>query len=222
MTRPDLEHFIYDLSGDPLAAPQPELTMLPEQMGEMKTTPSKTVVLYREKEYHPEDGPSVQFIPFQETLRVIQFLRQYWYADFSRELLEPALTRIEDETLLSKGHDVTQMDRQQRAKALHQYQETMLPQWSELNAVKRNITKGHAFDDAAAACSPDVQAMLLTSTTNDAGMTDVVEYAITRLDETRYEKMFLYNRRHLERQYPLCDTNKQKYILDALTRMNAS
>lgn len=222
VTRPDLEHFIYDLSGDPLAAPQPELTMLPEQMGEMKTTPSKTVVLYRKKEYHPEDGPSVQFIPFQETLRVIQFLRQYWYADFSRELLEPALTRIEDETLLSKGHDVTQMDRQQRAKALHQYQETMLPQWSELNAVKRNITKGHAFDDAAAACSPDVQAMLLTSTTNDAGMTDVVEYAITRLDETRYEKMFLYNRRHLERQYPLCDTNKQKYILDALTRMNAS
>ena len=219
VTRPDLEHFIYDLSGDPLTIVPPELPPLADTKSSKKPAPSKTVVLYREKEYHPEDGPLVQFISFQEKASVIEFLRKYWYADFAVELLEPALTRMEDETLLSKGHDVTQMTAQQRAQALHQYQETMLPAWYELNDIKRKLAKGHELASVIAACSPETQSMLLTSTAQDESTIDVVEYVITRLDEFRHEKMFLYNRRHLERQYPLFDPNKQKYLVQVLSHM---
>ncbi|GAK49751.1 hypothetical protein U14_00975 [Candidatus Moduliflexus flocculans] len=215
----DQEHLLYDLSGDALTIVPPELPPMPDTKSGKKPAPSKTVVLYREKEYHPEDGPLVQFISFQEKLRIIEFLRKYWYADFSVDLLEPALIRIEDETMLSKGHDVTQMTPQQRAQALYQYRETMLPAWYELNDVKRKLTKGHELATVVAACSPETQSMLLTSATQDDNATDVVEYVITRLDEFRHEKMFLHNRRHLERQYPLFDANKQKYIVQVLSRM---
>ncbi len=219
LTRPDQEHFIYDLSGDPLTIVPPELPPQPEPKSGKKPAPSKTVVLYREKDYHAEDGPLVQFISFQDKQRVIEFLRKYWYADFSVDLLEPALTRMEDETMLSKGHDVTQMDRQQRAKTLHQYQDTMLPAWYELNDVKRKLAKGHDMFSVISASSADVQSMLLTATAQDDSTIDVVEYVITRLDEFRHEKMFQYNRRHLERQYPLFDPNKQKYLLNVLSNM---
>ena len=181
--------------------------------------PTKTVVIYRAKEFHPEDGPAVQFIPLQEPERAIRFLTEYGYADYAFDLLEARLTRLEEETLLSKGHDVVQMDRQQRQQAVYQYRDAMLPEWAELQAIKRNVTKGYAFRDIAQQVSAAAQSLLLTPAANVAKSTaDVVQHTLTRFNDYCYETMLTHNRRHLERLYLRVEPNKQQYIIDVLSQ----
>lgn len=224
VTRPDQEHFLIDLTGDPLT------TLPPEDYGsteafrqehletKSKDMPSKSVVLYRQKDYQPEDGPAVQFIPLQDKKQVIEFLADHFYADYSADLIECRLARIEDETLLSKGHDVTAMDKQQQIQALNQYQDSMLFVWYELKELKRRLTKGHPLHQIIHEYSPETRSMLLATMTNDPSTAEVVEHVLTRLYDYDYEKMFMHNRRHLERLYLRSDANKQKYILRILTK----
>ena len=200
------EHTIYGLSGE-------RITSLPDDEPEQV----KSVVLYREKDHPPEDGPLVTFIPFHEKVRVIDFLISGHYAEYSYDLLETALSRMEDETLLLKGHDVTELDRQRRLQALSQYRDAMLPEWTELKNIKRQVSKGHAFEEVIQDCSPEVKTMLLSPLPDGPGTIKVVEYAITRLCEYLYEKMLRYNRRHLERLFAKADQRKQRYILKVLS-----
>ena len=214
ITRPGHEHFVYDVSGDPLlTVDEGEEPLLDFHQ---TSQPSKTVVIYQQKDYQPEDGPLVQFIPLQDKDRIIQFLIEYRYADYSYELLESRLSRIEDETLLSKGHDVTGMDKEQRLQSLHQYRETMLSEWYELKELKRNVNKGHTFQDIIKESSVSVQSMLLASIAHEQSTSEVVKHLLTRLYDYNYESMFHHNRRHLERVYLNSDDNKQKYILHVL------
>lgn len=225
ITRPDQEHFLLDLTGNSLT------TLGPEEYGtaepirskplepKSKNIPSKTVVLYQQKDYQPEDGPVVQFIPLQEKQRVIEFLVNHFYVDYLSALIECRLARVEDETLLSKGHDVVAMDKQQQIQALLQYQDAMLPAWYELKELQRRLTKGHALRAIIPEYSPETQSMLLVSMTSDPSAAEVVEYVLTRLHDVDYEKMFMHNRRHLERLYLRSDANKQKYILHVLAKI---
>lgn len=209
----DQEQLIYGLSGETITAFPPKTDDVKQEQ-----EPSKTVVLYREKDYHPEDGPLVTFIPLQDKARVISFLVEYGYADYSYELLESALTRLEDETLLSKGHDVTEMEKQQRAQMLHQHREAMLFEWYELKDLKRSVSKGHQFKDVVKDCTAHAQSMLLISRAAAQSASDVLKHVLTRLNGYGYEKMLSHNKRHLERLYTHADRNKQKYILHVLTQ----
>ncbi len=225
VTRPDQEHFLLDLTGDPLTILDTEdydaarLISPPPLEAKSKTVPSKTVVLYRQKDYQPEDGPAVQFIPLQDKQHVINFLVNHFYVDYSADLIESRLARIEDETLLSKGHDVVVMSKQQRIQTLHQYQDTMLVTWYELKELQRRLTKGHALRDVIPEYSPETQSMLLVPMSSDPSTAEVVEHVLTRLYDFDYEKMFIHNRRHLERLYLRSDANKQKYILQVLAKI---
>jgi hypothetical protein len=224
VTRPDQEHFLLDLTGDPLTVLPPEDygDAEPSFQGHVeaksKATPSKTVVIYQQKDYQPEDGPAVQFIPLQDKKRVIDFLVEHFYADYAAELIEQRLARLEDETLLSKGHDVVALDRQQQIQALSQYQDSMLFSWYELKELKRRLTKGHPLHQIIPEYSPETRSMLLVSMTKDPGAAEVVEHVLTRLYDYDYEKMFTHNRRHLERLYLRSDAHKQQYILRVLTQ----
>ncbi|GAK57460.1 hypothetical protein U27_04427 [Candidatus Vecturithrix granuli] len=225
VTRPDQEHFLLDLTGDPLT------TLAPEDYGviepirqkpletKAKAAPSKTVVIYQQKDYQPEDGPTVQFIPLQDKQRVIEFLVNYFYADYSADLIESRLARIEDETLLSKGHDVVTMNKQQQIQVLQQYQDAMLFAWYEIKELQRRLTKGHSLRDIIPEYSPETQSMLLVPMTSDPSTAEVVEHVLTRLYDFDYEKMFLHNRRHLEHLHLRSDANKQKYILHVLAKI---
>ena len=197
---------IYGLSGE-------RITSLPDDEPEQ----TKSVVLYREKDYHPEDGPLVTFIPFHDKARVIDFLVSHRYAEYSYDLLETALSRLEDETLLSKGHDVTELDKQRRLQALSQYRDAMLPEWTELKDLKRQVSKGHSFEEKIQECSPVVKSMLLAPVPDGPGTVSVVEYTLTRLCEYLYEKMLRHNRRYLEGLYANADQHKQRYILKVLS-----
>ena len=200
------EHALYGLSGE-------RITTVPD--GEPDK--AKSVVLYREKDYHPEDGPLVTFIPFHDKARVIDFLLSARYAEYAYELLEPALSRMEDETLLSKGHDVMELNRQRRLQALSQYRDAMLPAWSELKNLKRQVSKGHAFTEVIQECSPDVRSMLLSPVPDGPGTVNVVEHTLTRLCDYLYEKMLRHNRRYLEGLFANADRHKQRYILKVLS-----
>lgn len=225
VTRPDQEHFLLDLTSDVLTTLASEEYDPVKPIGskpldpKAKKVPSKTVVLYRQKDYQPEDGPVVQFIPFQDKQRVIDFLVDHFYADYSDDLIESRLARIEDETLLSKGHDVVAMDKQQQIQALPQYQDAMLFAWYELKELQRRLTKGHALRDIIPEYSPETQSMLLVPMSSDPSTAEVVEHVLTRLYDFDYEKMFIHNRRHLERLYLRSDANKQKYILYVLAKI---
>ncbi len=214
----DQEQVIYNLSGGPLLSLDHQTTDATDQAlsSRPEQESSKTVVMYREKDYHPEDGPAVQFIPLQDKERIIGFLVDYRYADYSYELLESCLSRIEDETLLREGHDVTKLEKEQRAQLLHKYREQMLFEWYELKEIKRKVSKGHTLKEIIGNYSAGVQSMFLVSTAHDADTSKVVEYLLTKLFSYDYEKMFTYNRRRLERLYERADENKQKYILKEL------
>ncbi len=214
ITRPDREHFIYDLTGDPLGTPFRENNK--EEPVRVKSAPPKTVVIYREKDYHPEDGPTVQFIPLQEKQRVIDFLVEYSYAEYAEQSLEFRLSRLEDETLLSKGHDVTEMEKEQQVQLVHDYRDHMLFEWYELKEIKRKLTKGHALQDVIKEYSPTTQSMLLVAELDDESTAEVIKHLITRLFDYDYEKMYAHNRRHLENIYKNSDENKQKYILNCI------
>ena len=211
--RHEQEEFIYGLSGEPLT----DVSSGTDNES-IHSPSSKAVVIYRQKDDQPEDGPLVTFIPFQDKVRVVNFLVDYGYADYSYELLEPALNRIEDETLLQKGHDVSGMVTQQRIQVLHQYKDAMIFAWYELKDLKRSVTKGHDFQDVVRKCSAEVQSLLLSSRTSDSSTSHVVEHVLTRLNEYQYEKMLAYNRRHLERLYMGSDQNKQHYIISEVTK----
>ncbi len=200
------EHAIYGLSGE-------RITTVPDGEPEQP----KNVVLYHEKDSHPEDGPLVSFIPFHDKAGAIDFLLSARYAKYSYEFLEAALSRMEDETLLSKGHDVTELDRQRRLQALSQYRNAMLPEWSELKNLKRQVSKGHAFEEVIQACSPDVKGMLLSPVPDGPGTVNVVEYTLTCLCDVLYEKMLRHNRRDLEGLFAKADRCKQRYILKVLS-----
>ena len=178
--------------------------------------PLKTVVIYQQKEYQPEDGPVVKFIPLQEKERVVQFLVENGYAVYSYDLLEARLSRVEDETLLAKGHDVTAMAKEERIQALAKYHEEMLFEWSELKEIQRKVGKGYALTEIIPEYSATVKSMLLTAVPHDKNVAYVVEHVLTRLYDVNYEKMSTHNRRHLERIYEQADEKKQKYILQVL------
>jgi hypothetical protein len=230
MKRPDQEPYLYNPSGDPLASPKYHLdTMLkPEnQMNQEQTLSSqpektylKTVVIYQQKDYQPENGPVVQFIPLQDKDKVIQFLVENGYADYSYHLIGSRLSRVEDETLLSKEHDVTEMGKEQRVQALYTYQEDMLPEWYDLKDIQRNVSKGHELTEIIQGYSATVKSMLLAAGQQDKDVTNVVEHILTRLYDFNYEKMYTHNRRHLERIYEKADESKRKYILYTLTGIN--
>jgi hypothetical protein len=173
----------------------------------------KTVVIYQQTEEEPpEDGPTVKFIPLQDRERVIKFLVDHGYADYSYDLLEQRLSRLEDETLLQQGCDVTEIRKEQRLQAFHHYQADMLPEWHELKDLKRKITKGHAFPDILRNYSANLKGMLLASVANHEDDSYVVNHLLTRLYDFNYEMMYTYNKRHLERLYQQADDNKRKYI----------
>ena len=178
---------------------------------------AKTVVMYRETDYHPEDGPTVQFLRLQDKEDIIRFFVEHTYADYTYTLLEPGLSRLEDETLLSKGYDVTEMGKEQKIQALYTSRESMLPVWYEFKELKRQVTKGHQFSEIVRKYSAEVQSMLLMPGAVDKSTSDVVEHVLTRLCDVAYEKMYAYNRRHLEQVYISADENKRKYILQVLT-----
>lgn len=205
---------IYDLSGGQLISLGHKTIQPPQQ--EQEQGMSETVVVYRDKGYRPEDGPTVKFIPLQDKERVIRFLVEHSYAAYSCDLLEPRLSRLEDETLLKNDHDVTDLEREQRLQLLHTYRERMLFEWYELKEIKRKVMKGHTLSDVIHNYSASVQGMLLVSKTTDEDTTEVVEHLLTRLHEYDYEKMYTFNRRHLERLYERADENKQKYIVKVL------
>jgi hypothetical protein len=214
--RQEQEEFIYGLSGDVLT--DASLDAASETNAPVF---SKTVVIYRQQDNQPEDGPLVTFVPFQDKARVVNFLVDYGYAEYSYGLLEPALNRIEDETLLQKGHDVAAMDKQQRIQVLHQYKDEMIFAWYELKDLKRSVMKGHNFEDVARTCSAEVQSLLLSSIATNSSASHVVEHVLTRLSDYQYEKMLSYNRRHLERLYTHSDRNKQHYIISEVTKTSA-
>ncbi len=217
VTRPDKEHFIYNLEGNSLISQlnwgDVEDT---ETHARHKSSPSKTVVIYREKDYQPEDGPAVQFIRLQDKQEVVNFLVQRGYADYDENLLEARLERLEDETLLLKGHDITNLEKEQQVHFVHENRENMLFEWYELKELKRKLTKGHTLNDVITAYSATTQSMLLTSNVYDDSVKEVAEHVITRLFEYDYEKLYRYNRRHLENIYKNADDNKKKYIVSKI------
>lgn len=230
MKSPDLAPYLSQRVGDSMIPVEnlPEnllgeetLTVLDDSddtpQEERKTIP-KTAVMYHQNGYTPEDGPTVKFIPLQDKERVIQFLVDYGYADYSYELLEDRLSGLEDETLLKKGHNVTEIEREQRLQALHQYREEMLPEWHELKDLKRKVTKGHELAEIIQDFSANVKSMLLAPVPESKDDAYVVEHLLTRLYDFDYEKMYTYNRRHLERLYEQADANTQQYILNVLAK----
>ena len=169
-------------------------------------------------DYQPEDGPVVRFIPLQDKRRVIQFLVEYGYADYSYDLLDSRLSRVEDESLLAKGYEVTEMGKEQRIQALHKYQEEMLFDWYELKDIKRRLIKGHELSKIIHDYSASVQSMLLTAVPEDRSVAYVVDHVLTKLYDFNYEKMYIHNRRHLENIYKTTDENRRKYILKVLAK----
>jgi hypothetical protein len=194
-------------------------TVTPPLLPPTEQAPLKTMVIYQQKEYQPDDGPLVQFIPLQEKERVVRFLLEYGYAVYDYALMEARLTRLEDETLLAKGHAVTEMGREQRLQALAQYADAMLFEWYELKDIQRRVEKGYGLPEVLPEFSATTKSMLLTARDfQDDDVTYVVEHLLTRLYDGNYEKMYMYNRRHLERLYEQAESKKQQYILAVLTK----
>jgi hypothetical protein len=226
MKRPDQEPYLYTLAGDPIVTLKHQLDEIAKTLNpqEQQAQPAvqqekiltNTVVIYQQKDYQPEDGPVVQFIPLQEKERVVQFLIENHYAAYSNDLFEQRLSRVEDETLLSKGLDVTEMGKEQRIQALFTHREDMLPEWYELKDVARKVGKGHEIAEIIPEYSATVKSMLLKAVSQDKDVARVVDHLLTRLYDFDYEKMYTYNRRHLERIYEKADQNKQKYIRQVL------
>ncbi|MCP4353206.1 MAG: hypothetical protein GY795_47755 [Desulfobacterales bacterium] len=184
-----------------------------------KNKGSITVVIYDKDKYSPEDGPVVKFIPIQDKSMVINFLLKNRYAEFSYELLESRLSRMEDETLLSKGHDITGMGREQKAGALHKYHKEMLPEWYELNDLKRKVSKGHNFLYTLGVYSESVKAMLLAPVYNNKTDMYVAEYLLSIFDPRNYERMFRHNTCDLKKLYADADENRQKYIAQVIAEL---
>ena len=216
ITRPDKEHFMYSLAGDSTLSQLNWGDEEDDTQVRQKSTPSKTVVIYREKDYQPEDGPTVQFIRLQDKQEVIDFLVAHNYAEYDDDLLEGRLSRLEDETLLLKGHDVTNLEKEQQVQLVHDYRDNMLFEWYELKEIKRKLTKGHELKDVIKAYSASTQSMLLVSNVYDDSVKEVAEHLITRLFDYDYEKMYRYNRRHLENIYKNAEDNKKKYIVSKI------
>jgi hypothetical protein len=222
MKRPDQEPYLYKLDDDsviPLYDPLEDSEEQEKSSGQERTG-LKTMVIYQQKDYQPEDGPVVQFIPLHDKERIIQFLVENRYADYSYDLLESRLSRLEDETFLCKEYDITQIGKEQQIQALHTYRESMLPEWYDLKEIKRKISKGHALAEIIQDYSADVKSMFLTPISENQDDSYVVEHLLTRLYDLDYEKMYTHNRRHLENIYKKAGENKQKYILHVLARQD--
>jgi hypothetical protein len=229
MKRPDQEPYLYTLAGpivtlkhqlDEIAKslePQEQRAQSAVQAVQQEKILTKTVVIYQQKDYQPEDGPVVQFIPLQEKERIVQFLIENRYAAYSNDVFEQRLSRVEDETLLSKGLDVTEMGKEQRIQALFTHRKDMLPEWYELKDVARKVGKGHEIAEIIPEYSATVKSMLLTTVSPDKDVARVVDHLLTRLYDFDYETMYTHNRRHLERIYEKADQNKQKYIRQVLS-----
>lgn len=179
-----------------------------------------TVVIYNEKDNHPEDGPVVKFIPLQEKNKVINFLVNNGYAKYSYELLESRLSRAEDETLLSKGYDVAEMGKEQKTHTLHKHNVEMLPEWYELKDLKRKVSKGHKFPDILEGYSVNVKCMLLMPLQDNETDAYVVEHLLTLFDPQNYERMFHHNIYDLKKLYAGSDKNRQKYIARVSAELN--
>lgn len=177
----------------------------------------RTLVMYRQTDYQPDDGPAVSFIPFHAKDRIIQFLSEHGYAAFSDDLLEPRLTRLEDAALLRHGYDVVTLGREQRIQALQQCRDSMLPEWSELKELKRNVTKGYEFSASVRTLSPEAQSLLLKSLPTTADAAGVVGHVLTWLSDYDYEAMYTYNTRHLNRLYERADDPTRNYIAHVLS-----
>jgi hypothetical protein len=132
-------------------------------------------------------------------------------------LLEQRLSRLEDLALLRTGIDVVDIGKEQRTQELHQCRDMMLPEWYELKELKRNVTKGHLFSEIVQKVSPDTQSMLLACVPGNHDTEYVVEHLITRLYDYDYEKMYTYNKRHLDRLYDKADEQTRNYILHVLS-----
>jgi hypothetical protein len=234
--RPDQEPYLYELDDGSLVPLQDlsenQQDTFPPRGGTKGGVPPqggisgqesrlKTVIIYQQTDYQPEDGPVVQFIPLQDKRRVIQFLVEYGYADYSYDLLDSRLSRVEDESLLAKGYEVTEMEKEQRTQVLHKYQEEMLFDWYELKDIKRRVIKGHELSKIIHDYSATVQSMLLTAVPEDRSVAYVVDHVLTKLYDFNYEKMYIHNRRHLENIYKNADENRRKYILDVLANQNS-
>jgi len=235
MKRPDQKPYLYELDDGSLVGLQdlsenPQDTFpprggtkggVPPRGGiSGQESPLKTVVIYQQEDYQPEEGPVVRFIPLQDKGRVIQFLVENGYADYSYDLLDPRLSGVEDETLLAKGHAVTEMGKEQRIQALHTYREAMLFDWYELKDIKRRVSKGHELSKIIHDYSATVQSMLLKAVPEDRRVAYVVDHVLTKLYDFNYEKMYIHNRRHLENIYKNADENRRKYILRVLAGQN--
>lgn len=222
------EQFLYNLSGAPVVS----ITSAQKSDSPTKSKWAGTVVLYQKSDSPPNDGPSVQFIAFSDKERVIRFLVENGYADYTQQLLEARLIRVEDETLLSKGLDVVAMGKEDRIKWLHQYRDEMLFGWYELKEIVRNLNKGHQLSEIIQQYSADAKALLLTPI-QDLGSqllssmqggddgTRIVERVLTMLVDMDYEKMATYNRRKLETIYAQADAPKRIYLESIIRAHNA-
>lgn len=173
---------------------------------------SISVVIYSKEDCRPEDGPLVRFIPLSDRDRVLDFLVSHPCASYSAELLETRLARLEDETLIENGHDVTSMSKQVKARALNEIRDKMPPEWSELMDIKRKIAVGHNFSNIVGGYSTSARSMLLEPARGNGDAYLVVEHLLTKLFPCDYEKMHFHNMEGLSKIFREASENKRKYI----------
>ena len=185
----------------------------PEAAAETGTRP-RTVVIHGDSGHQPDDGPAVAFIPLADPDRVIGFLIENGFARHDETRLEGALGRLEDEALLSRGHDVMALDPAARLRALHAAPDAVMPSaWHQLREIKRRLGKGYPFDRTVEDAPAAVQAML-TAPSPDIPETvaGVVSRLLTCLNPYHYEAMARHNRQDLRRLLELSGPDHRTYI----------
>jgi hypothetical protein len=172
-----------------------------------------TQVVYSDCGFLPEDGPLVKFVKIDDTAQVVDFLVKHGYAEYDGGLIEPRLTRLEDESLLDFGLDVANLSEEQRQQSLVQYKGNMAEEWKYLGELERNLTKGYELPELLKEAPPGAKKILLSAKKDGHSVTFLVENFLTKLWPLDFKKMSQYNPRDLEHAFENSSKPRQDYII---------
>ncbi|MDD5192041.1 MAG: hypothetical protein PHH54_01620 [Candidatus Nanoarchaeia archaeon] len=179
----------------------------------------KTIFISHEQGDPKDFGEEILSLDLHDP-KVLDVLHSYKFLKYNENLIPQRLREIEDETLLSEGIDIVNLEPYQRKGSIVQcYSQNKFPEvYDELKEISK-LTINKSIKNAIINASYEARLKLSeppSKKEESVSKPELINHMLAELDHTDPVRIYEFNKRKLITEFPSLPTNRQRYIAYAL------
>ncbi len=146
---------------------------------------------------------------------LIKTLHKYKFLQFNPDLVGRRLQEMEDETLLTAGIDLADLDDTARKREVTAHSSELSPTWTEMSKVRKVLgSSSIKIKELVEADELCYETMLKLS--EPVSKPEVINHLLAEIDPTDVIRMYEYNRSKLRREFPSMPLNRKRHVARVL------